>query len=51
MRELAALYVPFVDVEGALPADVPASYVQSDHRGGIATALRDLITRGHRTIA
>ena len=51
VRELAALDVPFVDVEGALPGDVPASYVHSDHCGGVATALRDLITRGHRTIA
>jgi LacI family transcriptional regulator len=51
IRELLALEGPFVDVEGALPADVPASYVRSDHRAGVAAALRDLIGRGHRTIA
>ena len=49
--ELARLDVPFVDVEGALPVEVPASYVRSDHRDGVATALRDLIARGHRSIA
>jgi LacI family transcriptional regulator len=51
VRELLAFEGPFVDVEGDLPADVPASYVHSDHRAGVATALRDLIGRGHRTIA
>jgi LacI family transcriptional regulator len=51
VRELVALNAPFVDVEGELPAAVPASYVHSDHRDGVATALRDLIARGHRTIA
>jgi LacI family transcriptional regulator len=49
--ELLAFAGPFVDVEGDLPAEVPASYVHSDHRAGAATALRDLIDRGHRTIA
>jgi LacI family transcriptional regulator len=51
VRELVALDGPFVDVEGVLPDEVPASYVHSDHRAGVATALRDLIARGHRAIA
>jgi LacI family transcriptional regulator len=51
VRELVAFDGPVVNVEGALPDDVPASYVHSDHRAGVATALRDLIARGHRSIA
>jgi LacI family transcriptional regulator len=42
--------VPLCVVEGDLPASVPASYVQSDHRGGMATALRYLAQLGHRRI-
>ena len=51
VRELLALDGPFVDVEGDLPDEVGASYVHSDHRAGVAEALRDLLGRGHRRIA
>ena len=50
VRELEGLGIPFVDVEGDLPAAVPASYVHSDHRAGVVAALGDLIERGHRRL-
>jgi LacI family transcriptional regulator len=51
LRLLLNLDIPFVDVEGDLPANVPASYVRSDHRAGIVAALGDLIARGHERIS
>lgn len=50
VRELEGLRIPFVDVEGDLPPEVPASYVHSDHRVGVAAALGHLIGRGHRRL-
>jgi LacI family transcriptional regulator len=48
---LRALDIPLCVIEGDQPASVPASYVQSDHRAGMADALRYLIARGHRRVA
>lgn len=48
---LRAVRVPLCVVEGDQPASVPASYVHSDHRGGMATALRYLAGLGHRHIS
>lgn len=47
---LGAVGVPLCVVEGDQPASVPASYVHSDHRHGMATALRHLVGLGHRRI-
>jgi LacI family transcriptional regulator len=51
VRELTSLDIPFVDIEGDLPAGIRASFVHSDHRAGVVDALRDLRARGHRRIA
>ncbi|CAN5728663.1 LacI family DNA-binding transcriptional regulator [soil metagenome] len=50
VRELGTLDIPFVDIEGDLPPGVRASHVHSDHRAGVAAAVRDLIDRGHQRI-
>ena len=42
--------IPLCVIEGDLPDSVPASFVHSDHRGGMAQALRHLIGLGHRRI-
>ncbi len=47
---LRAVRVPLCVIEGDLPPSVPASYVHSDHRDGMATALRYLADVGHRRI-
>lgn len=47
---LRAVGVPLCVVEGDQPATVPASYVQSDLRGGMASALHHLVALGHRRI-
>ncbi len=47
---LADLDVPLCIIEGLQPESVRASYVNSDHRGGAADALRHLVTVGHRRI-
>lgn len=51
VRELTALDIPFVDIEGDLPAGTRASFVHSDHRAGVSAAVRDLLARGHSAIA
>lgn len=48
---LRSLDVPLCIVEGDQPTAVPASYVVSDHRSGMASALRHLVSLGHRRIA
>jgi LacI family transcriptional regulator len=48
---LRALDIPLCIIEGDQPPSVPASYVHSDHRAGMAEALGYLITQGHRRIA
>lgn len=48
---LRGLDIPLVILEGDLPAVVPASFVVSDHRAGVATALADLLEQGHRRVA
>ncbi|MET0773114.1 MAG: LacI family DNA-binding transcriptional regulator [Candidatus Limnocylindrales bacterium] len=48
---LRAINVPLCVIEGDLPPSVPASYVHSDHRDGMAHALRHLVGLGHRRIA
>jgi LacI family transcriptional regulator len=48
---LQTLDIPLCVIEGDQPASLPASYVHSDHRAGMTTALRYLISQGHRRIA
>jgi LacI family transcriptional regulator len=48
---LRSTSVPLCVIEGDLPPSVPASYVLSDHRGGMAHALRHLVDLGHRRIS
>ena len=47
---LRALDVPLCVIEGDLPPSVRASYVHSDHRAGMVTALHHLMAQGHRHI-
>ncbi len=47
---LVDLDVPLCIIEGLQPDVVRASYVNSDHRGGAADALRHLVAVGHRRI-
>jgi len=48
---LRALAIPLCIVEGDQPAGVRASYVHSDHAGGVAQAMWHLVGLGHRRIA
>lgn len=48
---LRAVSIPLCVIEGDVPPSVPASYVHSDHRGGMAQALRHLVALGHQRIA
>jgi LacI family transcriptional regulator len=48
---LRALDIPLCIIEGDQPPSVRASYVHSDHRAGMAQALRHLVELGHTTIA
>jgi LacI family transcriptional regulator len=48
---LAALTVPLCIVEGDQPPEVVASYVHSDHAGGVRDAIAHLVALGHRRIA
>ena len=47
---LAALEIPLCIVEGDQPPEVKASYVHSDHRGGVRAAVEHLVRLGHRRI-
>jgi LacI family transcriptional regulator len=50
LAALRGVGVPLCVVEGDLPPSVAASYVHSDHRDGMAHALRHLVDLGHRRI-
>jgi LacI family transcriptional regulator len=51
VEALRALDIPVCVIEGDQPSSVRASYVHSDHRSGVVTALHRLIELGHRDIA
>lgn len=51
LDELRRVRVPIVLIDRELPADVPASAVICDHRGGMRAAVEHLIRQGHRRIA
>ena len=50
VASLTALDIPVCIIEGDQPAGVPASYVHSDHRDGVAAALRHLLALGHERV-
>ena len=47
---LSGLDIPLVVIESDMPKGVPAGFVVSDHRAGVAAALRHLVELGHRRI-
>lgn len=51
VEALRGLDIPLCVIEGDQPDSVRASYVHSDHRAGAASALRHLLSLGHRRLA
>lgn len=50
VEALRMLDIPLCVIEGNQPPTVRSSYVHSDHRAGMVSALRHLVAQGHRRI-
>lgn len=50
LQELSALRVPVVVIDRAMPAEIGARAVLSDHYAGVGDAARHLLELGHRTV-